>query len=110
MERPKVDQFQTKQLISSVYIHFTNVHVLHGVGSREKIRPERELERAKAQILQFQLGIRDAIQQLDSLGLQGAMKGCVFDSDGQIHHKDVSLVHTAIYIVCYPYTLDMNLI
>ena len=77
-------------------MHVTNVHVLHGVGSREKIRPERELQRAKAQILQFQLGIRDAIQQLDSLGLQGTMKEHVFDSDGQIHHGDVSLVY-----LCY---------
>lgn len=57
--------------------------------SREKIRPERELQRAKAQILQFQLGIRDAIQQLDCLGLQGTMKEYIFDSQGQIYHEDI---------------------
>eukprot|EP00250_Pteridium_aquilinum_P013069 c21111_g1_i1 orf=190-2352(+) len=57
--------------------------------SREKLRPERELQKAKAQILRFQLGIRDAIQELDSLGSEGTMKEYIFDSNGQIYHEDI---------------------
>lgn len=57
--------------------------------SREKLRPERELQKAKAKILRFQLRIRDALQELDSLSLEGTMKEFIFDSHGQIYHEDI---------------------
>lgn len=57
--------------------------------SREKIRPERELLRAKAQIIQFQVGIREAVQQLDCLGQKGSIENSVFDSQGRIYHGDI---------------------
>lgn len=57
--------------------------------SREKLRPERELQKAKAKIVRFQLRIRDAMEELDSLSLEGTMKELILDSHGQIYHEDI---------------------
>ncbi|MCO5557168.1 hypothetical protein L7F22_010727 [Adiantum nelumboides] len=57
--------------------------------SREKLRPESELQKAKAQILRFQHGIQEAMHELDLLGLEGTMKEYLFDSCGQIYHEDI---------------------
>ncbi|MCO5600413.1 hypothetical protein L7F22_054525 [Adiantum nelumboides] len=57
--------------------------------SREKLRPESELQKAKAQILRFHHGIREAMHELDLLGLEGTMKEYLFDSRGQIYHEDI---------------------
>ncbi|WOK99646.1 homeobox protein HOX1A [Canna indica] len=57
--------------------------------SLEKIRPEKELERAKSQILQCKLRIRDTLQHLDSLVSVGRLDGSLFDDDGQIDSNDI---------------------
>ncbi|KAH6554852.1 hypothetical protein KP509_1Z301800 [Ceratopteris richardii] len=57
--------------------------------SREKLRPERELQKARSQILRLQLAIREAVKELDLLGSEGTMKEYIFNSYGQIYHEDI---------------------
>lgn len=66
--------------------------------SREKIKPVKELQRAKRQILNCKLGIRDATQQLDSLSSVGRIEESVMAPDGSIYHEHVSS-H------CYPHNV-----
>ncbi|KAJ7557358.1 hypothetical protein O6H91_05G123500 [Diphasiastrum complanatum] len=52
--------------------------------SREKIRPEKELQRAEAQILKSKFAIREAIHDLCLKCLEGSIQDSAFDSEGQI--------------------------
>lgn len=68
---------------------YTLIRVLCGNGSREKIRPEQELQRAESQILHSKLAIREAIHELDTLGLEGSLDENAFDAEGRIYHEEV---------------------
>ncbi|KAG8077906.1 hypothetical protein GUJ93_ZPchr0007g4166 [Zizania palustris] len=57
--------------------------------SLEKIRPEKELERAKAEILRCKLRIREAFRNLDSLISEGKLEEFLFDSAGEISSEDI---------------------
>ncbi|CAM0882730.1 unnamed protein product [Alopecurus aequalis] len=57
--------------------------------SLEKIRPEKELERAKAEILRCKLRIREAIRNMDSLLSEGKLDESLFDSEGEISSEDI---------------------
>ncbi|XP_018472029.2 pathogenesis-related homeodomain protein [Raphanus sativus] len=57
--------------------------------SREKIRPDKELERAGKEILNCKLGLRDAVRQLDVLSSVGSMEEKVMAPDGSIHHDHI---------------------
>ncbi|KAK3138249.1 hypothetical protein QOZ80_5AG0366390 [Eleusine coracana subsp. coracana] len=57
--------------------------------SSEKIRPEKELERAKGEILKCKLRIREVFQNLDSLLTKGKIDESLFDSDGEISCDDI---------------------
>ncbi|XP_062180168.1 homeobox protein HOX1A-like isoform X2 [Phragmites australis] len=57
--------------------------------SLDKIRPEKELERAKAEILRCKLRIREVFQNLDSLLSKGKINECLFDSEGEISSEDI---------------------
>ncbi|CAO2197634.1 unnamed protein product [Urochloa humidicola] len=57
--------------------------------SLEKIRPEKELERAKAEILQCKLRIREAFRNMDAVLSEGKLEECLFDSAGQIYSEDI---------------------
>ncbi|PRQ22821.1 putative transcription factor Homobox-WOX family [Rosa chinensis] len=58
-------------------------------NSLEKIRPEKELQRATSEILRRKLKIRDLFQRLDSLCAEGMFPESLFDSDGQIDSEDI---------------------
>ncbi len=64
--------------------------LVFGNGSREKIRPEQELQRAESQVLHSKLAIREAIHELDKLGFEGSLKDSAFDAEGCIYHEEVS--------------------
>lgn len=57
--------------------------------SSEKIRPEKELDRAKSEILRCKLKIRDLFQHLDSLGMEGRLDESLFDAEGEISSEDI---------------------
>uniref|UniRef100_A0A0E0DZE7 Uncharacterized protein n=1 Tax=Oryza meridionalis TaxID=40149 RepID=A0A0E0DZE7_9ORYZ len=57
--------------------------------SLEKIRPEKELERAKVEILRCKSRIREAFRNLDSLLSEGKLDESMFDSAGEISSEDI---------------------
>lgn len=57
--------------------------------SQEKIRPEKELQKAASKIVQCKLAIREAFHRLDSLCLEGSLPESDFDSEGQINSEDI---------------------
>ncbi|WVZ55392.1 hypothetical protein U9M48_006056 [Paspalum notatum var. saurae] len=57
--------------------------------SLEKIRPEKELERATAEILRCKLRIREAFRNMDSLLSEGKLEESLFDSAGEISSEDI---------------------
>lgn len=58
-------------------------------GSLEKIKPEKELQRATSEIVKRKLRIRDLFQRLDSLCAEGKLPEALFDSEGMIDSEDV---------------------
>ncbi|KAG7625837.1 Homeobox protein HAT3.1 [Arabidopsis thaliana] len=58
-------------------------------SSLEKIRPEKELERATKEILRRKLKIRDLFQHLDTLCAEGSLPESLFDTDGEISSEDI---------------------
>lgn len=58
-------------------------------SSLEKLKPEKELQRATSEILRRKLKIRDLFQRLESLCAEGMFPESLFDSEGQIDSEDI---------------------
>ncbi|KAJ4964945.1 hypothetical protein NE237_016794 [Protea cynaroides] len=58
--------------------------------SSEKIKPEKELQRATTEIFRCKQRIRSLFQHIDSLCAEGRLQESLFDSDGQISSEDIS--------------------
>ncbi|XP_076951334.1 pathogenesis-related homeodomain protein-like [Bidens hawaiensis] len=57
--------------------------------SLEKLRPEKELERAKSDISRYKLKIRDLFKRIDSSREEGRIPETLYDSEGLIDCEDI---------------------
>ncbi|CAA0806791.1 Homeobox protein HAT3.1 [Striga hermonthica] len=57
--------------------------------SLEKLKPEKELQRAKSQILRYKMKIRELFQRLDQSLTAGKIPESLFDSEGEIDCEDI---------------------
>ncbi|KAL2460302.1 Homeobox protein HAT3.1 [Abeliophyllum distichum] len=57
--------------------------------SLEKLKPEKELQRAKSHILGYKLRIRELFQRLDLSLAVGKLPASLFDSKGEIDSEDI---------------------
>ncbi|KAK9077202.1 hypothetical protein SSX86_005538 [Deinandra increscens subsp. villosa] len=57
--------------------------------SLEKLRPEKELERAKSDIHRYKLKIRELFKQIDASCEEGRIPETLYDSEGQIDSEDI---------------------
>lgn len=59
------------------------------ICSLDKLKPEKELEKAKSRILNFKLKIRALFQSLDQSLAMGKLPESLFDARGEIDSEDV---------------------
>ncbi|KAJ6692432.1 HOMEOBOX PROTEIN HAT3.1 [Salix purpurea] len=57
--------------------------------SLEKLKPEKELQRATSEIIRRKVKIRDLFQHIDLLCSEGRFPASLFDSEGQIDSEDI---------------------
>ncbi|KAL8209572.1 hypothetical protein R6Q57_006304 [Mikania cordata] len=57
--------------------------------SLEKIKPEKEIERAKSDIHRYKLKIRDLFKRIDKSFEEGRIPESLYDSEGEIDSEDI---------------------
>ncbi|KAI4381139.1 hypothetical protein MLD38_007247 [Melastoma candidum] len=86
-------QRRTRYLFIKMKLEQNLIDAYSGEGwkgqSRAKIKPLKELQRARRQIWNCKLGIRDAIRQLDTLGSVGSIGDSVMAPNGVVHHEHI---------------------
>lgn len=76
--------------------------------SVEKLKPDKEIERAKSEIVRRKLKIRDVFQHLDSLCVEGKLSEDLFDSEGMIDSEDVGIIPLDNAIIFHAIFISYN--
>ncbi|XP_059313941.1 pathogenesis-related homeodomain protein [Lycium ferocissimum] len=82
-----------RYLLHRIQYEQTLIEAYSGEGwkgqSLEKIKLEKELQRAKTHIFRYKLKIRDLFQRLDTLLAEGRLPASLFDNEGEIDSEDI---------------------
>ncbi|CAN4107772.1 unnamed protein product [Withania somnifera] len=82
-----------RYLLQRITYEQTLIEAYAGEGwkgqSLEKIKLEKEIQRAKTHIFRYKLKIRDLFQRLDTLLAQGRLPASLFDNEGEIDSEDI---------------------
>ncbi|KAL3567085.1 hypothetical protein D5086_032500 [Populus alba] len=93
LDEPSRLQRRARYLMIKMKLEQNLIDAYSGEGwkgkSREKIRPEKELLRARKQILKCKLGLREIIRQVDSLSTVGCIEDAVMAPDGSVSHEHI---------------------
>ncbi|KAB5514740.1 hypothetical protein DKX38_028646 [Salix brachista] len=93
LDEPPRLQRRARYLMIKMKLEQNLIDAYSGEGwkgkSREKIRPEKELLRARKQILKCKLGLREIIRQVDSLSTVGCIEDAVMAPDGSVSHEHI---------------------
>ncbi|CAK7345730.1 unnamed protein product [Dovyalis caffra] len=93
LDEPARLQRRARYLMIKMKLEQNLIDAYSGEGwkgqSREKIRPEKELLRARKEILKCKLGLRDIIRHVDSLSTVGCIEDTVMAPDGSVSHEHI---------------------